>query len=142
MNVALITERSQLEGTSYFEFAIGADASTHWNVGSAFVHMDVFDLIEDVVAKTIVGFNPYGPTTLSRARALELSAALKEFGGRVGQAGAPEDVFGPRWEQMDGELRGESWANLKRDLTHLIGQLRRWLDKVAASGGQVTILGI
>ena len=142
MNIELLTEKNQLQGTMYYEFALGPHTGSHWTSGSVFIHYEVFRLIEGVVSQSVNGFNPYGPTTMSQGRISELSAALKDFGHRVGKADAPEEVYGPLWTQIDEAVSERPWATLKNDITRLTGELRRWLDIKASAGNQITILGI
>ena len=142
--IRLIREKSQLQGTCYFELLPGKYREQCWNDGSVFMAEDIFALIEPIIARHEPRFDHYSfvdirPTTWNQIIAdLERLAERAELAEDIGEL--REEVgfsFASRERAFAQEFRANAEA-----LSRLARELSGWLRDQLKRNECISVLGI
>lgn len=144
MQIELIPSVDRLHGTGYFEFHPGEFRGNHWSPKSVYLHMVIFELVEQTFWTQIPEFAKYGPNTISGLRIERLAAALDEFAETVSRAEKAEDIWEPNQisAACESSVELRDWNEAKTQLHTTLHDLSQWMRGVAARSEPVSILGI
>ncbi|MDD9927601.1 MAG: hypothetical protein OXR03_17395 [Rhodospirillaceae bacterium] len=141
MQLNLVTNTENLEGTLYYEFYPGLWTEEHWNPASVYVHDDAFTLISQVFRNRIHLFDPYGISKISGSRVTSVIEGLDEFAKTVSGTEKPENLW-------HGELEADileqidDWNLARRELSVMLRRLGQWMLGVQAKKQPITIIGL
>jgi len=112
--VRLIRDKTELQGTCYFEFLPGPYRKKCWNEGAVFLAEDVFRLFEPIIARHEPRFDHYS------------------FVG----------ILRPTWERILPEFDLLAAASDRGEVATLAGELAAWLRERLAEHECVSVLGM
>ena len=130
-DVRLIRDKSELEGTAYFEFLPGCCADKHWNDNSVLLEEEVMCMIERSFMDTLSDYDHCAFSTVARDRrqlVLERLCGRKPTLEDAGSVGDVEDRFccirPGRTESF-----GEDFEGNRKRLTALIDEFTDWVNQ-------------
>ncbi len=143
-NIAIIRDKSKLEGTCYIEIVPGEYRMKHWQKGSLFLDEEAFAFIEPIFEKYINGYDHYSMNDASKTEWLKIVKELMKFNELVRSATEFEDVV----EEVGvifGDTRDNFQTNFEENKKLLIQmnvELISWVKKVLKKHEHIAVLGL
>jgi hypothetical protein len=138
MDVRLIKDKSELNGTCYFEFAIGRYNGSHWRKSSVYLEDEVFHGLLPLFRRCLPQFDYYFHTQVNAAAWAPVVSELKELRERLVRVHksipSEKDALAPA---LDRDL-----CDFAPEYVQVITDLCDWLDDKAKRHTAVTILGM
>jgi hypothetical protein len=139
MEFQLIKDKSELEGTAYFEFAPGEYNGKYWNDNSIYLSEDALCLIEDVFEKNLRNYNHFSFTEMDKN---ELCIIIKEleklkihFNNNMPINGS---TFSDKYYvELNKEAKKEKLIVVK-----IIVELIQWIKSTLKHNDKISLLGI
>lgn len=142
-NIELITDKNELEGTCYFEFAPGRYSKKHWQEGWVYLEEDVMYLLEPVFIKIMPGFDWYSMNEISRYQWFLIVDELKKLKESLKKATVISDIEIPM--RFHGEFEKafvENFEDCKNATVRLITDLCKWLNIQLKTHEVISVLGL
>src|SRR4051794_827744 len=92
--IRLIKDKTELQGTGYFELLPGEYQGQCWKAGSVFLAEDVFDLVEPVIARHEPRFDHYAFVAIPRPTWERIIADLERLAELAGSAAGVGNLRG------------------------------------------------
>jgi hypothetical protein len=141
--IRLIHDKTQLQGTCYFEFLPGEYKEQHWNDGSVFLAEDVFGLIEPIVARHEPRFDHLSFVGIRRRTWERIIADLERLAEQAERAADIGDLVGEIGfvHMTEAEFANHFRANAD-SLAGLARELTGWVREQLREHEYVSILGL
>ena len=143
MEIRIIRNLKELEGTCYFEFLSGPYKDKCWLPDSVYISEDAFDLIEPIFNKRIKKFDHFA---FNEATSEEIQAVCKDLDTIFQQLNKCENI-----SQLENTIKvGEqATKELSEDFDQnlaifkiMVKELTEWLKQNAKEKGVISILGM
>lgn len=142
--IRLIRDKSELQGTCYFELLPGEYRGQCWNDESVFLDEDVFGLIEPIIARHEPQFDHYSFVGIRRPAWERIIADLERLAEHAGSAASISDLrgelgflFTTTEREFDQNFRASAEA-----LAGLASELVGWLGDQLREHECVSVLGM
>ena len=142
--IAIIRDKSKLEGTCYIEIVPGKYQKKHWQEGSLFVDEEVFGFIEPIFERFISGYDHYSMNDASKSEWIkiidqieqlnELLKSSSEFEAIDGQVGFLSDGTRDRFQT--------NFEESKKLLVEMNQELIYWVRDVLNTHEHIAVLGL
>ncbi len=142
--IAIISDRSKLEGTCYIEIVPGKYQTKHWQKNSLFINEEAFGFIEPIFERFINGYDHYSMNDASKTEWLKIINELEELNELLSSATEFEDLFGKVGFIFSG-TRDIFQRNFEENIKLLIQmnvELISWVKKVLNTHDHIAVLGI
>ena len=142
--IAIIRDKSKLEGTCYIEIVPGQYQKKHWQKGSLFFNEEAFGLIEPIFESFINGYDHYSMNDASKTEWLKIVNELEKLNELLSSATKLEDVFGKVGYIFSG-TRDKFQTNFEENKKLLIQMnvdLISWVKNVLKTHDHIAVLGI
>lgn len=142
--ITLIRDKSQLEGTAYFEFLPGRYSDKHWNDTSVFLEEEVMCMIERPFMDAMPDYDHYSFSDVARSRwesILTGLANLKAILADASSIGDVDDHFCCIWPGTVESFKQEFDANRKLLIT-LIDEFTSWVKQTLHDHDSIAVLGM
>jgi hypothetical protein len=142
--IAIIRDKSQLEGTCYIEIVPGKYQKKHWQKGSIFFDEEAFGFIEPIFEKFVNGYNHYGMNDASKTEWLKIVNELENLNEILSSATEFDDVLGNVGLMFSGtrEKFQKNFEENKKLLIQMNVELVSWIKKVLKTHEHIAVLGI
>lgn len=142
--IKLIRNKSELEGSAYFELLPGSFKGTHWNDGSVFLDEEVFCLIEKPFAECISGYDHYAFMEVDSGHWAGILQALRRLRDRVLHAKSIDDIQAyVCFSWRDTRVRfAKNFNQNRQDLITLIDDLVQWVSGELKRESNIAVLGM
>jgi hypothetical protein len=142
--IRLIHDKTELQGTCYFEFLPGEYKEQCWNEGSVFLAEDVFRLIEPIIARHESLFDHYAFVGIQRSTWERIIADLERLAQRAERASDVTDLVGDVeffFTTTQAEFAREFRTNADA-LARLARELAGWVRERLREHDCVSVLGM
>ena len=140
----ILKDKSNLEGTAYFELLPGKYNEQCWNTGSLFLDEETFGFFEKIVERNLPDYDHYAFTEVSGTRWHPIIARLKFLANELGAAGTPKDIptdIHFYFNDTEQRFKKDFKANAKL-LQQVSTELAGWLEVTLKHHEAITILGL
>lgn len=144
MDIRVIRDKRELEGTCYFELLPGTYQGKCWNDNSVFISEEVFGFIEPVIERHEPRFDHYSFVGISKETWERIIPELKALARRLHAAQTFDDLRGEFRYLLDttaGQL-GQNFETNSAALIRLLTDLCDWFKVQLQSHGCVSVLGM
>ena len=142
--IRLIRDKSELEGTAYFEFLPGRYSEKHWNDNSVFLEEEVMCMIERPFMDNVKEYDHYSFIDVARDRWQPVLAGLADLKEKLVEAREIEDVrdlFCCIWPDTLDEFSDDFDGNRKK-LIDLIDEFCAWAKQTLREHDAIAVLGM
>ncbi|MFO0805574.1 MAG: hypothetical protein U0791_20935 [Gemmataceae bacterium] len=142
--IRLIRDKTELQGTCYFEFLPGPYRNKCWNDGSVYLAEDVFGLIESIIERHEPRFDHFSFVGIRRTAWRRIVIDLDQLAKAADNAkhvGDLRDKIGFIYEPSEAEFARDFRAN-SDSLAQLARALADWIWQQVQEHECITVLGI
>jgi len=138
----LIRDKSELDGTCYFEFFPGVYPGECWNETSVYLCFSTLNMIEKVFETHVEEYDPYKFIEIQEPITSRLSGALIEHAEKLRNQALADSRALPESADFDSpeQARLREWLPNKKILAQTCEDLANWL--LSNKSGPISILGI
>jgi len=142
--IEIIKDKSQLEGTGYFELSLGKYKRVHWEDTSLFFDEEVFGLIEPVFDRHVAGYDHYDMMDANAEAWNMIIKDLLELKETLDNSQDINDIFNSVGFCFGGtrDYFATHFSQCKSDLSVLIEELVVWASKNIKQHGHIAVLGL
>ena len=143
-DIRLIKDKTELEGTCYFELLPGPYQDRCWNEQSVFMAEEVFGLLEPIFRRHVQQYDHFAFTEVAAERWTGIIHDLQRLRDKLAGAKSVDDVHGGLgfiWSTSETRFCNEFSSNSK-SVVCVIDDLTTWLETVLGSQQVISILGI
>lgn len=140
----LLTQRSQLTETVYFEFLPGKFRGQTFTDESVFLEDEVFALLENMVVKHVPDFDRTAFTAVTKESWESILADFQTFKDKLAKASSVSDIKSDiRFlNATTEETLSKDFPTHKTELIGMIDNLTGWLRTTLQSQEIISILGV
>lgn len=142
--IAIIRDKSELEGTCYIEIVPGKYQKKHWQEGSLFFDEETFGFIEPIFERCMSGYDHYGMNDGSIQEWLKIINELEKLNELLNSTTAFENVLGKVGFIFGGtrDCFQTNFEESKKLLIEMNKELIYWARDVLKTHDYIAVLGI
>ena len=141
MDFKLIKDKSELEGTCYFEFLPGKFKDEHWNNTSVFLSDDSMFVVEDLFEKNFIKYDHCGFCEIDSCDFLPLLKQLEERKLLILKEGKIKENSKLAIHEYYKEVNVAIQSN-KEKVSFMIEELIDWIKLALKEQDTISILGL
>ena len=144
MDNNLLTHRSQLTETVYFEFLPGKFRGQTFTDESVFLEDETFALLENIVVRHVPDFDRSAFTAVTKETWQSILADFETFKHKLGGASSVSDIKSDvrLLNKTTEETLNKDFAKNKAELIGMIDNLTAWLRQNMQNQEIISILGV
>lgn len=144
MDNNLLTHRSQLTETVYFEFLPGKFRGQTFTDESVFLEDETFALLENIVVRHVPDFDRSAFTAITKETWQSILADFENFKHKLGLASSVSDIKSDvrLLNKTTEETLNKDFAKNKAELIGMIDNLTAWLRQNMQNQEIISILGV
>jgi hypothetical protein len=143
-DIQLIRNKSELEGTAYFEFLPGRYSGKHWNDTSVFLDEEVMCMIERPFMDTVPDYDHYSFFDVNRSCWQSILSGLSDLRTMLAAAYGMNDVeyqFCCIWPGTKKSFADDFDGN-RQKLINLIDDFTGWVKERLHEHESIAVLGM
>ncbi len=142
--IAIIHDKSELEGTCYIEIAPGKYQMKHWQEGSLFFDEEAFGFIEPIFERCIDGYDHYGMNDASKSEWIKIINELEDLNSTLSKSETIEEILGKVGFVFGGtrDRFQNNFEESKHKLIEMNKELISWSSEALNRHEYIAVLGI
>lgn len=140
----IIRDKSQLEGTCYFEILPGIYEGKCWGAESIYFEEEAFGFLEKIIESVVPEFDHFAFTEIEKEKWVTIIEKFRQLSSKLQSAKLPNEVeeglcFFCKNTQQEFESQFDSNKKL---LSEMINEFCSWLKAQLESSKCVSVLGL